>query len=169
MYAKNRVALTFLSNYESDDVAAVVLGPNSTALWIISPPDLQRLKDDLKNSKCTREQYRFEYSFYHFCVPCLFADVTLKVRYKYSVTRVTYSEKMSATISDEPSYVLKNDDPARIGLVAMLEGNNTDRIELPFLFPKFLKVCICDESIYMVKNSRNEKKLIKSSDPPKTY
>lgn len=47
---------------------------------------------------------------------------------------------MAATISDEPSYDLKNDDPARISLVAMLEGNNTERIELPFLFPKFLKV-----------------------------
>lgn len=73
---------------------------------------------------------------------CYITDVTLKVRYKYSVTRVTYSEKMAATISDEPSYVLKNDDPARIGLVSMLEGNNTDRIELPYLFPKFLKVSL---------------------------
>lgn len=51
LYAKDRVALTFLSNFEADDVAAIILGPNSTALWIISPPDLDRLREDLINSK----------------------------------------------------------------------------------------------------------------------
>lgn len=77
IYAKDRSALTFLSNYESNDVAAVVLGPNSTSLWIISPPDLERLKDDLAN------------------------NVTLKVRYKYAISRVTYNEKMSGTVEGE--------------------------------------------------------------------
>lgn len=109
--------MTFLSNYESVDVAAVIFGPNSTALWMISPPDLQRLKDDLEN------------------------NVTLMVRYKYSISRVTYSEKMSGTIEAERSFDISENSPARKGLISMLnQGNTSDRIELPFLFPKFLKV-----------------------------
>lgn len=109
--------MTFLSNYESDDVAAVVLGPNSTSLWIISPPDLERLKDDLIN------------------------NVTLKVRYKYSVSRITYSEKMSGTIEGERSFDLLEESPARKELLGMLNHvSDGKRIQLPFLFPKFLKV-----------------------------
>lgn len=49
-YSRNKVALTFLSNFESNDVAAVELGANSTSLWIISPPDLDRLRDELRSS-----------------------------------------------------------------------------------------------------------------------
>lgn len=98
-------------------MAAVVFGPNSTALWVISPPDLQRLKNDLTNNE------------------------TLKVRYKYSISRTTYSEKMSGTIEGEQSFDIQGDSPARQGLISMLnDGNLTERIQLPFLFPKFLKV-----------------------------
>lgn len=117
IYAKDRSALTFLSNYESNDVAAVVLGPNSTSLWIISPPDLERLKDDLAN------------------------NVTLKVRYKYAISRVTYNEKMSGTVEGERSFDLLEDSPARGELLSMLNHVAIGkRIQLPFLFPKFLKV-----------------------------
>ncbi|XP_037048036.1 piezo-type mechanosensitive ion channel component isoform X2 [Bradysia coprophila] len=117
-YKKNKIALTFLSNYESLDIAAVNLGSNSTALWIISPPDLQRLIEDLRR------------------------NATLKVRYKYSVTRKTYNEKMLPTISMEPSYVIEEDDQMiRDALIRMLEGkNSSERLLLPKLFPKFLKV-----------------------------
>lgn len=33
------------------DVAAVKLGSNSSTIWNISPPDKDRLLDDLKSSK----------------------------------------------------------------------------------------------------------------------
>lgn len=116
-YLNDRVALTFLSNFESDDVAAVQLGPNSTSLWMISPPDFERLKDDLKN------------------------NVTLLVRYKYSVSRVTYSEKMAGTVEAEQPFNLTAESPARKDLLAMLnQASVGKRIQLPFLFPKFLKV-----------------------------
>lgn len=70
------------------------------------------------------------------------ADETLKVRYKYSVTRKTYNEKMLPTISMEPSYVIEKEDRAiREALVNMLEGDESaERLLLPTLFPKFLKV-----------------------------
>lgn len=118
IYYKDRSALTFLSNYEATDVAAVVLGPNSTSLWIISPPDLKRLKDDLAN------------------------NITLKVQYKYTISRVTNTEKISGTISADRSFELKSDTPARKELLNMLNQMNSNgtRAQLPFLFPKFLKV-----------------------------
>jgi hypothetical protein len=50
-YEKDKSALTFLSNYESVDVAAVKLGANSTTIWNISPPDRERLLADLSSSK----------------------------------------------------------------------------------------------------------------------
>lgn len=114
-YVKDRSAVTFLSNYESDDVAAVELGSNSTSLWSISPPDLARLKDDLIN------------------------NVTLKVRYKYSISRETFSEKMAETVDGDQKIDLSPE--ARAGLIAMLNHeSNVKRVQLPFLFPKILKV-----------------------------
>lgn len=117
-YSKDRSAITFLSNYEANDVAAVILGPQSTSLWIISPPDLKRLKDDLAS------------------------NVTLKVQFKYVVSRVTNTEKIAGTVTGERSFDLKDDTPARSELLNMLKNISTSdkRSQLPFLFPKFLKV-----------------------------
>lgn len=115
--AKDRVAQTFLSNYERDDVAAVELGPNSTSLWPISPPDFLRLKSDLVN------------------------NVTLRIRYKYSITRTTYSDKMSGVVEAEVWYDLTAESPVRKELITMLnQGAAGKRIQIPFLFPKFIKV-----------------------------
>lgn len=109
--------MTFLSNYEPDDVSAVVLGPNSTSLWIISPPDLERLKDDLEK------------------------NTTLKVQYKFVVSRVTNTEKIAGTIRSERSFDLMADTPARKDLLEMLnDSSNIKPTQLRNLFPKFLKV-----------------------------
>lgn len=116
---RDKVAETFLSNYENDDVTAVELGPNSTSLWSISPPDFQRLKSDLAN------------------------NVTLQIRYKYSVSRTTHSEKMAAVVEAEQTFELTSKSPVRQQLITMLnEGSKGARIQLPFLFPKFLKVIL---------------------------
>ena len=116
-YSKDRSALTFLQNYEANDVSAVVLGPNSTSLWIISPPDLERLKEDLRN------------------------NVTLKVQYKYVVSRVTNTEKIAGTVQSDRSFDLKDETPARQALLNMLDNVVDNKpTQLPHLFPKFLKV-----------------------------
>lgn len=120
----DKPALTFLSNYEANDLAAVELGPQSTSIWIISPPDLNRLKDDLAK------------------------NVTLKVQFKYTVSRLTNTEKIAGTISGERSFDLTAETPARKELLGMLNsttltsstGADEKRSQLPFLFPKFLKV-----------------------------
>lgn len=69
-------------------------------------------------------------------------DATLKVRYKYSVSRKTYNEKMLGTISMEPFFVIEEaDQDVRNALISMLTAKNiSDRMQLPYLFPKFLKV-----------------------------
>lgn len=51
VYKKNREALTFLSNYQFDDVAVVQLSGNSTVTWGISPPDQRLLLNEVESSK----------------------------------------------------------------------------------------------------------------------
>lgn len=88
---------------------------------MISPPDLERLKDDLQN------------------------NVTLKIQYRYVISRLTNTEKIAGTIAAERAFDLKSDSPARAELLNMLNhGVNQKPTQLPFLFPKFLKVS-CNE------------------------
>lgn len=61
-YSRDKSALTFLTNYEPSDVAAVKLGSNSSTIWNISPPYKDRLLMDLKQSKIT-----FLLFHYHYC------------------------------------------------------------------------------------------------------
>lgn len=138
-YVKDRSAVTFLSNYESNDVAAVQLGSNSTSLWAISPPELERLKDDLIN------------------------NVTLIVRYKYSVSRQTFSDKMAETVDGNQKFDLSQE--ARTGLIAMLNHqSNVKRVQLSFLFPKFLKVKNLGElkTVQQLYNSPNNDKYVRN-------
>lgn len=99
-------------------MAAIVLGPNSTSLWIISPPDLDRLKQDLAN------------------------NVTLKVSYKYAVSRTTNTEKIAGTLQSERSFDLLPDDtesrPVLLNMLNKIGGQKP--AQLKHLFPKFLKV-----------------------------
>lgn len=53
-YKRDKTAVTFLSNYEAGDVAVIDLGPNSTSIWGISPPDRERMKEDIETSKNNR-------------------------------------------------------------------------------------------------------------------
>lgn len=67
----------------------------------------------------------------------------MEIRYKYSISRTTYSEKMLGTIAAEPSLELKSGDPTRLQLLKMLSLGNNDQqaaVVLKNLFPKFLKV-----------------------------
>lgn len=140
-YTRNKVALTFLSNFESDDVAAVELGANSTALWIISPPDLDRLREELNSSK-----HGHDFVLFKLLVTCFWFLITanpVQVRYKYTISRTTYSDKMVGTISAEEKYDLKPLDPERTGLIEMLNETHNltySSVTLKNLFPKFLKV-----------------------------
>lgn len=54
---KNRVAQTFLSSYEHEDVATVKLNGNSTMVWAISPPDLERMKEEVSSGMSCHSVY----------------------------------------------------------------------------------------------------------------
>ncbi|KAL9707746.1 hypothetical protein quinque_011264 [Culex quinquefasciatus] len=115
-YSKSKTALTFLSNYESVDVAAVKLGANSTSIWNISPPDKERLLNDLNGT------------------------VTLTCRFRYTINRKSHSKENPGTVSEEQPYELRGDDPVRPALVQMLATDSNISVTLPYLMPKFLKV-----------------------------
>jgi hypothetical protein len=50
-YMKNKVALTFLSNYDYTDIAVVRMSNSSRMVWGISQPDRDNLIADLQSSK----------------------------------------------------------------------------------------------------------------------
>lgn len=116
-YMKDRSAITFLSNYEFIDVAAVRLGSNSSTIWNISPPDKDRLLKDLKENK------------------------TLTTRFKYRVQREAASKESTGISEAEHSYDFMGNDTIGLNLVKILENSNeTLSLVMPFMLPKYLKV-----------------------------
>ncbi|XP_055712299.1 piezo-type mechanosensitive ion channel component isoform X3 [Phlebotomus papatasi] len=115
-YKRDKTAVTFLTNYEAADVAVVDLGPNSTSVWAISPPDLQRMREDIESQD------------------------TLKIVFRYTVSRITYSKENPGVITDETSYDLTYGDPIRQVLSGMLSNQTAGNVSIPHLLPKFLKV-----------------------------
>lgn len=116
-YQKDKSAITFLSNYEPTDVAAVKLGSNSSTIWNISPPDKGRLLSDLKENK------------------------TMKSRFRYKVQRNSHSKENPGTIEDEHSYEFMGNDTIGLQLIRMLEDTDASySVIMPYMMPKFLKV-----------------------------
>ncbi|XP_053665135.1 piezo-type mechanosensitive ion channel component [Anopheles marshallii] len=111
-----RAAQTFLSNYEPADVAAVQLGISSTSIWNISPPDRNRLLNDLIN------------------------NVTLTCRFRYTISRMTNSKENPGVISEERTFQLE-DGPARQALInSLTREKDNDMAALMNIMPKFLRV-----------------------------
>lgn len=107
---------SFISNYDEEDIAAISLDVNSTSLWTISPPSLQKLKDDL------------------------IGNVTIKFRYKIAVSRQTH-EQSSDTVETNQIFHLSDNDLGRQELIKILNQNDHNQlVHLPHLFPKFVKV-----------------------------
>ncbi|XP_037913810.1 piezo-type mechanosensitive ion channel component isoform X6 [Hermetia illucens] len=116
-YVRSKEATTFLSDYDYNDVAALVLGTSSASLWSISPPDKERFLEDLEKNR------------------------TLTCRFRYTLSRKLFNKDSPATISEETVFELTAEHPGRAGLVEMLQGKSTDvEVKLAALLPKFLKV-----------------------------
>lgn len=114
---KDKSAITFLSNYEKIDVAAVKLGSNSSTIWNISPPDKDRLLNDLKENK------------------------TLTSRFRYKVQRKTHSKENPGTIETEHAFEFMGNDTIGLQLIRMLENTSASyTVDMPRMMPKFLKV-----------------------------
>ncbi|CAO1375472.1 unnamed protein product [Diamesa hyperborea] len=116
-YSRDKSALTFLTNYEPSDVAAVKLGSNSSTIWNISPPDKDRLLMDLKQNK------------------------SLTTRFRYKVLRKSHTKENPGTIEEEQSFEFMGNDTIGKQLIQMLEasGKKTSSI-VPYMMPKFIKV-----------------------------
>jgi piezo-type mechanosensitive ion channel component 1/2 len=118
-YMKDRSAITFLSNYEGIDVAAVKLGSNSSTIWNISPPDRERLLADLKMNK------------------------TLTTRFTFKVSRESGSKEISGIAESEHKNDIVGNDTVGLALIKILEStdeNHTYSVIMPTMMPKFLKV-----------------------------
>ncbi|XP_026300508.1 piezo-type mechanosensitive ion channel component isoform X8 [Apis mellifera] len=125
LYAKDKTAMTFLENYIHSDVAAVRLSGFSRKLWNISPPDLEKLIEELRDNK-----------------------TTVIVHVEWTVSRRTDAKDatgITTTIRDiklKP-YENKEFNPVRETLADILSNltmPHTSTIILPYAFPKFLKV-----------------------------
>ncbi|CAH0602965.1 unnamed protein product [Chrysodeixis includens] len=123
MYARDRNAQTFLSNYMYNDVAVITINPNSTLKWEISPPELERLQREAMS------------------------NATLLVKFTYVITHPTNAVPNPPTIEDHREVPLEanidgNPNPERVTLLKLLTQTTTNDIWLnvKYLFPKFVKV-----------------------------
>lgn len=107
---------TFIDNYDEKDVAAITLDSNSTSLWTISPPNLRRFKNHLKENE------------------------TMKFRFTISMSRMS-SDPPTEQVQTSQEFHMTAAGAARQELLNVLNKNNRNRhVHLVNLFPKFLKV-----------------------------
>lgn len=117
VYSQSKHANTFMSGYDSSDVAAIQLPGNSSSVWEISPPDMTRLLDDLNNNK------------------------TLTLRFQYNFQK-TGSKGDTLAIGGSHIFSINETFAGREALINMLLGKSapTEYIEIPAMLPKFLKI-----------------------------
>ncbi|XP_063226263.1 piezo-type mechanosensitive ion channel component-like isoform X4 [Bacillus rossius redtenbacheri] len=116
-YQKDKVAQTFLSGYDDEDVGVVSLGGNSTAIWGASPPDMQRLLEEVESRN------------------------SLVFKLDWRVSRQSNTQEYSGIAKATREWVMGADDPQRTALAEMLSGKNSSRsVTVRTILPKFLKV-----------------------------
>ncbi|KAJ2953802.1 hypothetical protein O0L34_g1430 [Tuta absoluta] len=124
LFATDRTAQTFLSNYMYNDVAVVTLNANSTMKWDISPPELDRLEREAESNN------------------------TLTVKFTFVITRISNNPQNPPTIEDSREVELPAHDGdgkrtrERVMLSKMLLNDTTpdNWLRVKLMFPKFLKV-----------------------------
>ncbi|XP_045471013.1 piezo-type mechanosensitive ion channel component isoform X4 [Harmonia axyridis] len=124
VYGSNKPALTFITNYEAYDVAAIKLSTDSANVWTISPPDRLRMIAEVNS------------------------NYSITVRMNYKVSHRTSKSEDSGILSNFvqvsiPPFLANGDrNPAREHLSEMLttEKNTSLPVLLTEILPKFLKV-----------------------------
>ncbi|XP_052758554.1 piezo-type mechanosensitive ion channel component [Galleria mellonella] len=123
LYARDRTAQTFLSNYMYNDVAVITINPNSTMKWEISPPELDRLEREAMS------------------------NASLLVKFTYVITHPTNAVPNPPTIEDHrevalDAFVNNKPNPQREILLKLLSGKaeSDSWLHVKKLFPKFVKV-----------------------------
>nr|CAD7570257.1 unnamed protein product [Timema californicum] len=127
IYKANRESSTILSGYDEEDIGVISLGGNSTAVWGISPPDLDKLILEVKSSS------------------------TLVFKLKWNLRRHSNSPTVPEEVTGFSNWDLIAEDPQRKVLASMLSKTNTSQsLKLHDVLPKFLKLC---HDIYLVRES----------------
>ncbi|XP_013168199.1 PREDICTED: piezo-type mechanosensitive ion channel component isoform X3 [Papilio xuthus] len=123
LYARDRTAQTFLSNYMYNDVAVITINPNSTMKWEISPPELARLEREAAS------------------------NASLTVKFTYVITHPSNNAQNPPTMEDSrevslPALVAGRPNPERDTLLQLLTGTSPPDtwLHVKTLFPKFVKV-----------------------------
>ncbi|GJQ85619.1 hypothetical protein Trydic_g20169 [Trypoxylus dichotomus] len=121
-YKTNKYASAFITNYEPQDIVAVKLSRDSSNLWSISPPDRQRMIDEINSTN------------------------PISIRLQYIVSHGSNNKEVSGVIREENIYVMEarvdgKPNVERQKLLEMLNGNDTvPPVKLGYILPKFLKV-----------------------------
>ncbi|XP_059060607.1 piezo-type mechanosensitive ion channel component-like, partial [Achroia grisella] len=123
LYARDRTAQTFLSNYMYNDIAVVTINPNSTMKWEISPPELDRLEREAMS------------------------NASLLVKFTFVITHPTNAVPNPPTIEDHrevalDAFVDNKPNPQRETLLKLLSGTAEPDawLHVKKMFPKFVKV-----------------------------
>nr|CAD7573467.1 unnamed protein product [Timema californicum] len=124
-YKSDRVAQTFLSGYDSEDVGVVALGGNSTSVWGISPPDMDRLILEVASAN----------------------PIVFKLAWK--VSRASNNPEVSGVTEETREWVMEavdsagNRNPQRevlANMLARVNSSTTKAIIVQDVLPKFVKV-----------------------------
>lgn len=139
VYKNSDSALTFLSDYNPDDVGVVFLPHYSSSVWTIPPPEEDDLKMELTNCK---------FDFWSFPLtesPNTPADfnvrvlgTSLKVTMEWTLNRNSENPESPKTVSETQSVGMTKEmcDETK----AVLESKNNTQMYIPHLMPKFLKI-----------------------------
>ncbi|XP_049822868.1 piezo-type mechanosensitive ion channel component isoform X3 [Aethina tumida] len=120
-YSSNKAAISFISNYLPSDISAVRLNTDSANIWSISPPDRQRMVEEIKSYK------------------------PLTVRLEYKISHRTSKPEDSGVIPESVEIIIppppENETSVmREDLLKMLNGIPAPAVPLNYLLPKFVKV-----------------------------
>ncbi|KAL7042426.1 hypothetical protein ACKWTF_001133 [Chironomus riparius] len=113
LYEKNQQAITFLNDFDEDDIMLVQMSVSASGLWHISPPSLRSMIDDLKHEKSIDITARYEINDLGY----------LKDKEAFQKFHYTISSKTQRKL-----------------LINILQGNSTNSLVIPKLLPKFIHV-----------------------------
>ncbi|KAF5269329.1 hypothetical protein FQR65_LT02631 [Abscondita terminalis] len=121
VYAEDKGALTFLTNYQASDIVAMKFSVNSASVWSISPPDRKRMIDELNST----------------------APLTITMR--YTIFHKSNTKEDSGSIQESVYVPLddlsENTNQTRQKVLEMLVGDNKDSYAfINHVFPKFVKI-----------------------------
>ncbi|KAK3528144.1 hypothetical protein QTP86_023865, partial [Hemibagrus guttatus] len=115
-FGKNAVAMQFITLYSYEDIVTANIDGSSGSVWRISPPSRGELIKELQNSP---------------------ADMTLRLAWNFQ--RDLGKGGTVENTYDKHSISLEPGDPVRANLASLLQGNRTEPVEVPHMFPNYVR------------------------------